>query len=123
MADDVVYLGHDNTIRLMFTENGEAVDLNSVTKMSLTLGGVTIESENEDSDPIVWNKEGMETGEVVLSLGSQTRLKPRVNSYDAVLVIYDPSNPQGFVWGSTKIFVKGEVEVKTSPLREVANGF
>lgn len=115
MADDVVYLGHDNLIRLIFTENGEAVNLNSVSKISLTLGGVTIESDNGDSDPIQWNKEGMETGEIVLALGSQTRLKPRVNSYDAVFVVYDPSHPHGLVWGSTKISVKGEVEVAAGP--------
>ena len=114
MADDVVYLGHNNTIPLLLTEEEDARPLAAVSRMTLTLGGVTIESDNGNLDPIQWCKLGMKVGEIRLTLGMQTGLKARANSYDAVVVIYDPSNPQGFVWGSTKIFVKSEVEVKTS---------
>lgn len=111
MADDIVYLGHDNVIQLLFTEDGMAQDLTSVLKITVTLAGVTIESDNGVSDPITWNKAGMETGEVLLKLGDQSSLKPRVNAYDAVFVVYDGSHPDGIVWGSRKILIKTEVEV------------
>jgi hypothetical protein len=81
--------------------------------MTLTLGGVTISSDNDQVAPIRWNKDEMETGEVWLSLGAQADLKARGNAYDAVFVVYDSSHPNGLVWGTTKILVKAEVEVKT----------
>ena len=114
MATDTVYLGHDNVIRKLFLEEKEPVDLSSVSKMTLSLAGITIESDNGPDDLIRWGG-GLQTGEVVLSLGSEARLKARPAPYDAVFVVYDGSHANGIVWGSIKILVKAEVEVDSNP--------
>jgi hypothetical protein len=108
MLTEIVYLSHDNTIDLILKADGVAVNLSSVTKMTVTFEGVTLTSTNKSTDPILWNQVGYELGEVRLVLGGTTIV---ANSYRNVyLVVYDPIYPDGIVWGSLYIKVLPEVE-------------
>lgn len=108
MKTEIAYLGHDNSIDLVLKADGAAVDLTSVTRMTLSLGSVLIDSDNGSTDPIRWTKSDYVTGEVRLFLGG---ISAPPNTYDAWLVVYDPSNVDGIVWGSIKIMIVAEVEV------------
>jgi hypothetical protein len=107
MIPEIAYLGHDNLIDLILKADGVAVDLSSVTAMTLTLGTKKVSSTNLAADPILWAKAGYATGEVHLILGGET-ITP--GNYDAPLVVYDPVESEGVVWGNVKITVKAEVE-------------
>jgi len=109
MEYEIVYLGHDNRIDILLKADGSAVDLSSVTRMTLTFGSVLIDSDNGDTDPIKWAKPGYETGEVRISLGSQSIA---AGDYRAPLLVYDPTNPNGIVWGLLLIQVEAEVEAE-----------
>lgn len=108
MAAETVYLGHDNTIDLILKAGGVAVDLTSVDTITLTINGATIASENGATDPIRWIQLGYATGKIRISLGEQAISPGR---YPAVLVVYDPSNPNGVVWGEIDVRVNEEVEM------------
>lgn len=112
MRTEIVYLGHDNSIDLILKADDAAVDLASVTDMSLTLGTTLIESDNGDSDPIRWAKVGYDTGEIRLFLGGETIT---AGNYQAPLVVYDPTNVDGVVWGLIPIVVYAEVEPVVVP--------
>lgn len=110
MATEIVYLGHDNTIDLILKDEDVAVSLAAVTKMTLTLGDVTLISTNQVGDPILWAQLGYATGEVHLDLGEEV-IKPG-NYEEAWLVVYDPTNTYGVVWGSFMVEVKADVELR-----------
>lgn len=108
MDKEIVFLGHDNSIDLILKADGTAQNLASVTDMTITVGTVTVSSDNGDADPIRWAKAAYDTGEVRLFLGDQS-LTP--GSYSAPLVVYDSDNPDGVVWGYIPMTVKAEVEI------------
>jgi hypothetical protein len=107
MTTEIVYLGHDNIIDLSLTADGEAVDLSSITKMTLSFGELLIESDNDVTDPIRWGQSEYDTGEVRLYLGDQSIPAGR---YFAPLVVYDSNNIEGIVWGNILIRVKSDPE-------------
>lgn len=107
MTTEKIYLGHDNTISMVLTEEGEAQSLTAVTKMTLTVGAVTVSSLNGTSDPIKWSGTGFQTGEVRFTLGAQSLV---VGVYDAPLVVYDEGHPEGTVWCKIPVEVIAEVE-------------
>lgn len=106
---ETVYLGHDNSIDLILKSDDVAQSLVSVTKATINVGGVTVESVNGNTDPIRWAKDGYETGEIRLFLGGQS-LIPSTIAQTSYLVIYDSDNPNGIVWGEFLIKVIAEVE-------------
>jgi hypothetical protein len=106
--DNLVFLGHDNSIDLALTQGIAAQDLTAVTQMTITLGGVTITSDNGSADPIRWAKAGYGTGEARLFLGLESI---PAGIYPACpLVVYSANNPEGVVWDFVAIEVKAEVE-------------
>jgi hypothetical protein len=107
VKNEFVYLGHDNSIDVILKSNSVAVDLASVTRITLTLGAKLIDSDNGDEDPIRWIKVGYVTGEVRFFLGAQT-IRP--GNYRAPVVVYDPTNPNGIYWASIPLTVVAEVE-------------
>ena len=111
MKTEIVYLGHDNSIDIILKADGVAVPLDDVTDMSLTFGTTLIESDNGAADPLRWDKEGYDVGEVRIFLGDQT-ITP--GSYKAPLVVYDPTNPEGVVWGLIPITVAVDPEAAAS---------
>lgn len=104
---NLVYLDHDNIIQLILTSEGAAQPLSGITKMTLSFGGVLIESDNGDTDPIRWAKAGYDTGEVRFYLGDQAIT---AGSYDVPLVVYDANHTNGIVWIIIPIKVIEEVE-------------
>ncbi len=107
MKTEFVYLGHDNSIDVILKSNDVAVDLSSVTRITLTLGAKLIDSDNGDTDPIRWIKPAYITGEVRLFLGAQA-IRP--GNYQAPLIVYDPTNPNGIYWANIPLSVIAEVE-------------
>lgn len=99
---ELLYLGRDNTIDLVLKEDGTAVDLNSVTKITVTFGGTTFTSTDPANGIITWAQAGYDTGEIRLDLGDET-ITPEI--YSACLTVYDISNPAGVVWGNVLIEV------------------
>ena len=106
---EIVYLGHDNTIDLLLKSDGTAVSLSAVTAMTITVGEVTVSSDNDAADPITWAKSGYATGEIRLKLGAEILVASNT-PYSAYLVVYDAANPEGIVWGYVPIRVRAEVE-------------
>ena len=104
---EYVYLGHDNYIDLILMANGSAQNLSGITKMTLTFDTTKISSANQASDPILWNQAGYQTGEIRIFLGKQS-LTP--GSYEAPLIVYDASDPDGIVWDIIPIIVVAQLE-------------
>jgi hypothetical protein len=93
LITETVYLGHDNTMDLLLKAGGSAQDLSSVTRMTLAVGDDTVNSD-EDADAFDWDTGT--TGKVIISLGDQDLAEGR---HRAELVVYDPDNTNGVVWG------------------------
>ncbi len=117
MKTEIVYLGHDNRIDLILKADGVAVNLGSVTTMTISFGRKLIESINGSTDPILWAKAGYATGEVRLVLGAQ-EISP--GTYYAPLIVYDAGNPNGIVWGIIPISIMTEAEATPSPTKSVS---
>jgi len=110
MTTEITWLGHDNTIDLILKANGVAQDLSDVTKITATFDDATIESTDHAGGAILWNNDGYDTGEIRLDLGGQS-IDP--GGYDVPIVVYDPSNTNGVVWGKVHVAVKAEVEASS----------
>lgn len=108
MSTEIVYLGHDNSNEVILKQDGVAISLSGITKMTLTFGTKLISSVNAADAPIRWNKDGYGTGEVRFFLGGQTIT---AGDYHSVpLVVYDASYTNGLVWGLLDFSVNAEVE-------------
>lgn len=113
MDREIVYVGHDNTQAYILKKQNEeglmvAQPLAAVTSMTLTIGGKLISSANPTTGPIRWSGAGFDDGEISLVLGDQTGLPPGI--HDCPLVVYDPSNADGVVWGMIPLEIMEEVE-------------
>lgn len=113
MDTETVYLGHDNSIDLILKADDVAVDLTSVTQMTLSFKDTLISSDNGDTDPIRWKKVGYVTGETRLFLGDQA-ITPGIYP-EVPLVVYDPTNPGGVIWDYLPILVKEDPEAPAPP--------
>jgi hypothetical protein len=112
MNYEIVYLGHDNSIDLLLKSNGTAVSLATVNRMSLTLNDKAVDSTNSTAQPIQWNKNNYVTGEVRISLGTESTLTP--GDYDATLIVYDSTYTNGIVWGAIPLRIKSNMEGSTT---------
>lgn len=108
MDREIVYLDRDNTIDVILKLDEVAQDTTNFTKMELLIGGITVSSDNGDTDPIRWNKGGFVAGEVRLRLGDVEGLED--GDYSAPLIVYDSSNADGVVWGTIPIKVTSDDE-------------
>lgn len=107
MTTEIIYLGHDNTIDLQLKTDGVAQDLIAVTKITATFDTVTISSVDKAAGAITWDQAGYDIGEIRMALGGETI---SAGGYDVPIVVYDPSNTAGVVWGSINVLVEAEVE-------------
>jgi len=104
MITEIFYLGHDNTIDLLLKADGEAVDLSPVTRIDLEIKNVVTISSTSYPDVIRWT--GLDvTGKVIISLDDYDGELP-VGKYRARLVVYDPTNTDGIVWGDLLIQIR-----------------
>ena len=107
MAVEHIYLSHGNTIDLILKADEVAQDLSSVTKITATFDDTTIESTKNETGSIKWAVSGYDIGEIRLDMGAQSI---DAGSYEVPIVVYDPSNTDGIVWGTVNITVNAEVE-------------
>ena len=99
---EYIYLGHDNTIDSELREDGSAVSLASVTRMTVDFDGTVIDSDTTGcgtDQPFDWSQGA---GKVVFDFGQQSIT---AGHYAAELTVYDTTNPNGIVWGSFKCIV------------------
>lgn len=116
METEVVYLGHNNTIDLQLKASSTAVNLASVSKITLTFGDTLVENSSASSGAITWAGASYSTGEVRIKVGSLMSsssastylLSP--GHYDATLVVYDASHSSGLIWAKVPIHVKADPE-------------
>lgn len=108
-----VYIGRDNAIDVVLLSGDTVVSLASVTRMTLRLGSVIIDSREspgvfdwattvsaEEAAASSHASEG--DSKLVVSLGGQD-ITPDI--YEAVLTVYDADHESGIVWGSIPIRV------------------
>lgn len=107
MTTEIVYLGHDNTIDFQLVADDEAQDLSAVTKITATFGTKRISSTDKAAGVITWDQAGYDTGEIRLALGGESI---PAGGYEMYIVVYDPSNTDGVVWGPANVLVESEVE-------------
>lgn len=90
---DVVYKGAGNRIRLVLTEDDSAISLEAITRMLLTVGGTTF-----DSDTAV-NVFDWQTDSSVLELNLGGQNLP-VGLHRCRLKVFSPDYPypKGLVW-------------------------
>ena len=100
MTTENVYNGHDNTIDLLLKADGAAQDLSSVTRMTLEVDSVTIDSAISGS---AFDWDTGTTGKIILALGGESLT---AGAYRATLTVYDPTNTDGIVWGTFKLIVR-----------------
>jgi len=90
---ETIFLGHENTIDLLFITDGEIVDITNTTRVTVAFGGTVIDSDTSSS-AFNWT-EG--DGKMYLSFGHESI---EVGSYHALVTIYDDVNDDGIIWGS-----------------------
>lgn len=89
---ETVYIGRDNTIDLLLTEDGVSIDHSLITRVIVDLNdtaGTTIDSDVSPG-AFSWDE-----GKLVLSLGHEGIA---TGSYNADLIVYDPINTSGIQW-------------------------
>lgn len=108
MTEDIVYLGHDNTIDFLLTADNVAYDLVNATKITASIDGTLISSTDKAAGLITWDQDGYDTGEIRLDLGAQSLIE---GQHRMVIVVYDAGNTNGVVWGKgIGIRVREDVE-------------
>ena len=100
MTTEIAYVGHNNTIDLLLKADSVAQSLSSVTRMTLEVDSVTIDSAISGS-AFDWDT-GV-TGKLILALGGESLT---AGEYRATLTVYDLTNTNGIVWGSFKLIVR-----------------
>lgn len=98
MATERVYLGHDNVVEVQLLDEREIMDLSSVTRMTIDFADTIIDSAVH-TDVFDWSAGN---GVLRMALGAQALT---VGPYMAQLVVYDPENTNGAVWGRLDILV------------------
>ncbi len=105
-VSETVYLSYDNVIDLLLKNDGSAQDLSAVTSMKV------IEAEAEwtidyASYPAAFNWNTGTTGEVRLTLADAlTSESVAQGKYGCYLVVIDPTNTDGIVWGQFELQIE-----------------
>ena len=89
---EVVYLGRDNSIDLLFMVDGNVADISGAERVTIEFGDVTVDS---DTSPDAFDWSDGEDGILYLTLGEESI---PVGSYNALIVIYDTIFTDGVVW-------------------------
>jgi hypothetical protein len=94
LKTEVVYNGRDNTVDLVFKEDGESINHGLLTRIVLRLvNGSTVTTIDSNDSPEAFDWTG---GKVVMSLGS-LGVTPNT-TYDGTFILYDNANTNGIVW-------------------------
>ncbi len=99
---EYVYTGRDNTVDLLLKADGVAVDLSTVTRMLVAdVDGAFSVDSSTSPGAFDWNPGS--TGKLVITLGDESI---PVGKYKCQLIVYDPTNPDGVVWGKVILIVR-----------------
>lgn len=100
---EYTYDGHSNTIDLLLKADGTAVDLTSVTRARLTDDENSVDIDSDEASGVFdWTH--ATTGKITIALGGQSLTVGE--TYTVRLIIYDPTNTDGLVWGEFLLRVK-----------------
>lgn len=99
---ETVYLGRDNAIELVLSADGAVQDLTAVTQVDIVDSGCTWSvSSATSASAFDWSSNP--TGGVLkMSLGDETI---PAGTYRCKIVVYDPTNTDGVVWGEIRLAV------------------
>ena len=101
--DEIVYIGDYHNRNDFILKDGDApLDLSSVTQIDINIEGIDVSSTNQSADPVRWDQIGYETGEVRCTLGGISGLDE--GNRRLWMVVIDPTNPNGVVYGPITIF-------------------
>lgn len=89
---EVVYTGRDNTVDLILTEDGVAIDHTTLNRVVLKFNG-GLSDIDSDVSPTLFDYSA--ASKLVLKLGASAL---PVGKHWMRLVVYDPSNPNGVHW-------------------------
>lgn len=91
MATPRIYIGYNNSVTIQALDGGVAVDISAATKISVFLGTVEFDSEN---NPGVFDLTDLANGNVGLTYGAGMEK----GVYAVRLVTFDAIHPDGLVW-------------------------
>lgn len=96
---EIVYLSRDNTVDLLLKADGSAQDLSSVTRMIVKQNDGDWEVDYDDYAAAFDWITGI-TGKVILDLAAALATEGvAADEYIVRLIVYDPTNTGGIVWG------------------------
>jgi hypothetical protein len=129
MTVEYIRTSRDNTIDLLLSDDGAAINLSAVNKIMISFDESTgmrnIESTDKVSGDIRWAQDGYQTGEIRFFLGTlSTAIED--GRYDAPIVIYDPSTmDDGVYMGTVEIDVPriSTLELFTNPASVNCNSY
>ena len=105
LVHELLFVGKDNTFAVKFKINNSRRDFSTVTKVEFTLGSTLVDS--------VANPEYFDltqgTGTIQFNLGAAGYTAN--DSGVALITVYDPQNPDGIVFSSSRGPTKVDVEV------------
>jgi hypothetical protein len=87
---EIVYAGLPNTITKTWYRNSEPLPFSAVTRMTLRVGGVLLDSD-DDASVIDWSQGG---GQVTFNFAPAAL---PIGLHQAVLMVYDAAHPLGQV--------------------------
>lgn len=93
---EMVYLGSDNSIDLLFMFDGNVADISDTERITIEFGDTVVDS---DTSPDAFDWSDGENGILYLTLGDESI---PTGSYDAFVAIYDSDNVNGLAWDSFK---------------------
>lgn len=99
----LIYIGHDNIIERVLTEEGAPVELDSVTRVVMKINGIDYDSDILGPSVIWWTDTKVSdyfnaTVDILkMKLGGQVGLVEGVYT-GCRLIIYDADNQNGIVW-------------------------
>ena len=88
----VIWLGRNNALELQLQDVGKAINHTSITRVQVDLGGGTVIDSNTSAGLFDLSN----ADRLVLKFGGSS-ITP--GQYRARIIIFDPSHPDGLVWG------------------------
>jgi len=94
-----IYNGRDNPIKLLLRRGSTPFNISGYTKFEIKINGTTFDSITH---PTYFEADANRLGLLVLRLG-QAGISP--GKYDAEIIYYDTSNPNGITFGTFNLEV------------------
>lgn len=106
MITETIYKGDDNKISVELLSNGELQDIRSSTKITLSFGGIIVDSATATLGAFDYTTYG-QNGRLDMKLGHESSVKKlRNGQYKATLRVFDLTYPNGRVWDDLIIEVR-----------------